>query len=605
MTTETGKDRSKREARPSPGARRPPSERRLEGLGVSSGIAIGPAHVVDSAMIKVPEYRLKANRVDAELIRFAGAVALAHSQLKKLKAKAPELSGTAAEELDFLLEAHLQMLSGSRLIRGVERRIKEQRLNAEAAVQTEISGIAQGFAALEDPYLTARIEDIREAGARLVRNLTKTPHRAFSGLPKDTVIIADEITPADTALMDPRRIGGFATVLGGVESHTAIMARSLILPAVLGVPDLTKRVTDGEVVIVDGNAGRVVINPTPKTVAGYKRRREKLRREHRLLAGLRALPAVTRDKVEIILQANVELPAELDSARQAGAAGIGLLRSEFMFMNREDLPGEVEQYESLCALVVGMQGRPVTVRTLDLGSEKLASSLGDHFSAGPNPALGLRAIRLSLKVRVLLETQLAAMLRAGAHGSLRILLPMISSASEVRQVREVMKRVAGRLRRRGVKIADPLPPLGVMIEVPGAALAADALARTADFFSIGTNDLTMYTLAIDRGDEQVAHLYDPLHPAVLRLIQFATEAALSRPIPVSLCGEMAGEPRYTALLLGLGLRDLSMGATQLPRVKQRIRRLDLAEATRRARAIMDQSDPGRIAALLDDFNALA
>jgi phosphotransferase system enzyme I (PtsI) len=580
-------------------------ERRLTGLGVSPGIAIGPAHVVDSAMVQVPEYGLAAAEVAPELERFAEAVDLSRRQLEKLKAKASMLSGGAAEDLSYLLEAHLQMLTGSRLIRGVERRVREERINAEAAVQFEILGITRGFDAHADPYLAARIEDIREAGARLIRNLTKTPHKAFSELPKNSVILAEEITPADTALMDPRRVGGFATTLGGVESHTAIMARSMGLPAVLGVPDLARAVRSGEPVIVDGDAGLVIVNPTAKSVAFYKRQREKVRREQRLLARLSTLPAVTRDEVEITLQANVELPNEIEAARRAGAQGIGLLRSEFMFMNRDDLPGEDDQYESLRALVVGMQGQPVTVRTLDLGFEKLASSLGDHFAAGLNPALGLRAIRLSLKVVELLETQLAAMLRAGAHGPLRILLPMISSAGEVRQVRQVMTRVARRLRRRGVKIAKPLPPLGVMIEVPAAALAADALARCADFFSIGTNDLTMYTLAIDRGDEQVAHLYDPLHPAVLRLIQFATEAALRSGLPVGLCGEIAGDPRFTALLLGLGLRDLSMAATQLPRVKQRIRGLDLSEATRRARAIMDQSDSGRIAALLDDFNALA
>ena len=604
MTSESGKGGGARKARPDGRRARAGGERRLEGLGVSSGIAIGPAHVVISAAVKVPEYRLAASQVERELIRFAGAVALAHSQLKKLKAKAAELSAVAAEELGILLQAHLQMLSGSRLIRGVERRIKEQRINAEAAVQTEIAAIMQGFAALDDNYLKARIEDIREAGARLIRNLTKTPHRAFSGLPKGSIIIAEEITPADTALMDPQRIGGFAAVLGGVESHSAIMARSLGLPAVLGAADLSARVRNGDLVIVDGNAGRVIVNPVAKTVSGYKRRREMLRREQRLLARLRGLPAITRDGVEITLQANLELPVELESARQAGAAGIGLLRSEFMFMNREDLPNENDQYQSLRALVVGMQGRPVTVRTLDLGSEKLAASLGEQLGSTLNPALGLRAIRLSLKVSELLETQLAAMLRAGAHGPLRILLPMISSTGEVRQVRQTMARVARRLRRRGVKIAEPLPPLGVMIEVPAAALAADALAKCADFFSIGTNDLIMYTLAVDRGDEQVAHLYDPLHPAVLRLMELTTEAARTGRIPINLCGEMAGDPRYTALLLGLGLRDLSLPAPQLTRIKQRVRSLDLSEATRRTRTILEQSDPGRIAALLDDFNAL-
>ena len=274
-------------------------------------------------------------------------------------------------------------------------------------------------------------------------------------------------------------------------------------------------------------------------------------------------------------------------------------------MNRDEPPSEDEQYHALREIVEGLGGRQVTMRTLDVGSDKLAYSVADHIPHSVNPALGLRGIRLSLKVRPLLDSQLAAMLRAGAHGPIRILLPMIGNAGEVRRVRDVLDKVVRRLRRRRVRIADPVPPLGAMIEVPGAALAADGLAQVCDFFSIGTNDLTMYTLAIDRGDEQVAPLYDPLHPAVLRLIQFATEAALRARIPVNVCGEVAGDPRYTALLVGLGLRELSMSATGLPAVKQRIRSLSLDEATRRAHAIMDQADSGVIAALLDDFNALA
>jgi phosphoenolpyruvate-protein phosphotransferase (PTS system enzyme I) len=314
---------------------------------------------------------------------------------------------------------------------------------------------------------------------------------------------------------------------------------------------------------------------------------------------------VTRDEVEITLQANLELPRELEQAVAAGAQGLGLVRTEFLYMNRQDLPDEDEQFEAYRGLVRGMDGRPVTIRTLDVGGDKLAAPLADATGGeGANPALGLRAIRLSLKQRPLLDAQLGAVLRAGAEGPVRILLPMISSVLEIRKVREALAQVARRLKRRGARIANPLPPLGVMIEIPGAALAADALAAESDFFAIGTNDLIQYTLAIDRGDEQVAHLYNPLHPAVLRLIQFAVEAALRARIGLSLCGEMAGDPRFTALLLGFGIRDLSMAPGNIGRVKQRVRRLDMVAATRRARAIMDQLDDARIASLLDDFNAL-
>jgi phosphotransferase system enzyme I (PtsI) len=350
----------------------------------------------------------------------------------------------------------------------------------------------------------------------------------------------------------------------------------------------------------------VVVNPDDKTVARYEEERAALEREQRQLARLKRLPAVTRDEVEIVLQGNLELPRELGQAVAAGAQGLGLVRTEFLYMNREDLPDEDEQYEAYRGLVRGMSGRPVTIRTLDIGGDKLAAPLTEAMEGvGANPALGLRAIRLSLKERRLLDAQLGAILRAGCDGPVRILLPMICSVGEIRKTRDALNQVARRLKRRGAKIADPLPPLGVMIEIPGAALAADALAAEADFFAIGTNDLIQYTLAIDRGDEQVAHLYNPLHPAVLRLIQFAVEAALRARIPVSLCGEMAGDPRFTPLLLGLGIRDLSMAPSNIGRVKQRIRSLDMVAATRRARAIMDQLDDARIASLLDDFNAHA
>ena len=596
----------KNEGSPPGAADKRKGERLLQGLGVSPGIAIGPAFISDDGEIAVPDYRVAADKVEAECQRFATAVAVSLRQLKKLKTKAAALPDSAAEEMGYLLDAHIAMLTNSRLVRGVERRISEERINAERAVQAEIAAIGDSFAVMGDAYLAARGEDIRVVGARLIRNLTKTPYAALQHVAEGTVILAEELTPADTALMDPRRIAGFAAVLGGPEGHTAIMARALELPAVLGVAGLLDKIDPGDTVVIDGTAGTVVVNPKRETIARYEAQQETLEREERQLARLKRLPAVTRDGVEITLQANLELPRELDQAIAAGAAGLGLVRSEFLYMNRADLPDEDEQAEAYRTLVRGMAGRPVTIRTLYIGGDKLAAPLTDA-TAGEcaNPALGLRAIRLSLKDRRLLDAQLGAMLRAGTEGPVRILLPMISSVSELRKVREAMGQVARRLKRRGVKIADPLPPLGAMIEIPGAALAADALAAEAEFFAIGTNDLIQYTLAIDRSDEQVAHLYNPLHPAVLRLIQFAVEAALRARIGVSLCGEMAGDPRFTALLLGLGVRELSMAPSNIPRVKQRIRSIDIIAATRRARAIMDQWDSGRIATLLDDFNALA
>jgi phosphoenolpyruvate-protein phosphotransferase len=577
-----------------------PAEIVLEGTGVSRGVAIGTIYRHDAEAVSVREVKLPQGRVEAEKARFAVAADHAGRQISQLQSKARKLDGAAGEELGYLLDAYQQMLRGSRLIRGVDRRIEAERINAEAAVQREIDEIARGFEAMEDSYLAARIADIRDLGRRLIRNLTGMPYRPFQSLPRNAIILAEELTPADTALLDPNMVAGVATVLGGAESHTAIMARSLGLPAVLGVAGLMRGLRSGDTAVIDGKLGQVIVNPSPATLDLYRKRRADYLRGRRALARFRDLPAVTRDSARIALQANIELPGEVESVLAAGAEGIGLLRSEFLFMNREDIPSEDEQFGILRDLVGRMDGRPVTVRTLDVGGDKLARSLGLH--GGPNPSLGLRAVRLCLSRPELFEAQLAAILRASAFGPIKILIPMIATLEEMRAVREVVARVVKRLRRKGVAMAEPLPPLGVMIEVPGAALAADALAWHADFFAIGTNDLTQYTLAIDRADEAVAHLYNPLHPAVLRLIQFSAEAALRARIPVSVCGEVAGDPRFTALLLGLGIRELSMSSTNIPVVKQRIRSLDLVAATRRARVIMDQSDSARIAQLLDSFN---
>ena len=583
-------------------AKRRQKERIFEGLAVSPGVAVGPAHIRESGELSIPDYQIPEDRLEEEGARFHDAVGRAIRQVGKLKAKALSFHGAAAEELGYLLDAHLQMLNSTRLIGGIERRIADDRRNAEAAVMAEIAAIAQDFADMDDAYLRTRDQEVREVGHRIVRSLTKSDLAGFDTADHDSIIVAEEITPADTALMDPAKVSGFATVLGGAEGHTAIMARSLGLPAVLGVPELTREVQQGDILVIDGTKGLVIVNPTPTRLKEYAGRQKELAREIKVLARLRDVPAVTHDDERVTLLANLEFPREVEQSLAAGAEGVGLMRTEFLFMNREKAPDEDAQYEMLAELVTGMAGRPVTIRTLDIGGEKLAFSLGDHMVESANPALGLRAIRLSLKERSLLDTQLAAILRAGALGPVRILLPLISTSQEVREVRKALETVTKRLKRRGAKIAAEPPPLGVMIEVPGAALAADMLAKIADFFAIGTNDLTMYTLAIDRAEEQVAHLYNPLHPAVLRLIQFSVDAALRARIPVSVCGEMAGDTRYTALLLGLGVRELSMVASALPRVKNRILKMDMQAATRRAQIIMDQGDSGRIAMLIDDFN---
>src|SRR5947207_2545349 len=463
------------------------SEQRLQGIGVSPGIAIGAAYIGDRGELPVTESRLDPPQIEHERGRFADAVSVSIKQLRKLKARAMALPGSAADEIGFVLDAHLAMLANSRLIRGVHQRIAKSRINAERAIQLEIDEIGKTFSAMEDAYLAARIDDIRVVGARLIRNLLKKPYVPYASLTGGAVILAEEVTPADTALMDPRRVGGFAAEYGGHDGHTAIMARALGLPAVLGIAGLLDYARAEVPVIIDGSEGTVILEPALETLRAYKARQQEVARERRYLNRLRRLPAVTRDGVEVQLQGNVELPVEVEQALAHGAVGLGLVRTEFLYMNREDLPGEDEQYHFFAALVSGMEGRPVTPRTLHGGGDKLPEALAGYAASDiANPALGLRAIRLRLKDRRLLDVQLAAMLRAAARGPVRIMLPMVSTVSEVRRAREAMEQVSRRLRRRGVRIPDELPPLGAMVEVPAAALAADALAAEADFFAIGT-----------------------------------------------------------------------------------------------------------------------
>ena len=576
-------------------------ERIFQGLAVGAGIAIGVVHRHDSrSAVQVRERHIPSNKVRAEQQRVVDAAAAATKRMEDLQAQARRMAGPAGEELGYLLEAYHQMLSGSRLVRGVQTRIGEEQINAEAAVMKEIGLMAEAFAAMEDPYLAARIAEVREVGRRLVEALGNAAPTGFEDIPLSAVIVADELSPADTALLDPGKVAGLATMLGGVESHTAIVARALGLPAVVAA-DFLDQVENGETAIVDGGKGLLIVAPAPATLKHYREKRAVFLRAQRSLTKLKTVPAVTRDGLRIQLHANIELPSEVDAALAAGADGIGLLRSEFLFMNRAELPSEEEQYKELAGIVRRMQGRPVTIRTLDVGADKLGDAFG--LKAGPNPALGLRAIRFSLSRRKLLLTQLSAILRAGAVGPVRILLPMVCTVEEVREVRRVLNRLVATLKRRGAKIADPPPPLGVMIEIPGAALAADALAAESDFFAIGTNDLTQYTLAIDRTDEQVAYLYNPLHPAVLRLIQFAAEAARTAGIPVSVCGEMAGDERLAPLLLGFGITELSMSPASLPRVKNRILDITFTALQDKVRRITSLADPAKVKQAVDALSA--
>lgn len=594
-------------AKPGKGKQR---EVRLTGIGVAPGVAIGPVYDTSEAPTEAPRRSITEAKVEDERGRLTAAVTLSRKQITKLRNRISVLPEEAQEEIGPLLDAYGMMLGNSRLIRGARKRIETDLLAAETAVADEAEAIAAVILAAKDDDkagLTRRAAEVREIGRRLVRNLTAQPFRSLKDLPEGCILVAEELRPADAALLDPSRIAGVATDEGGTDGHTAIMLRALGIPSVVACTGLTEAAVRGDMVALDGASGIVAVHPTPATLASAKEKLAAFARERAKLAKLRRLPAKTTDGELVELQANLEIPQELPLIAQAGAQGIGLLRTEFLFMNREDLPDEEAQVAAYSQIVEALAGDSVTIRVLDWGGEKDMEALAEGVEpvhAGPNPALGLRGLRMLLKRPELLEVQFAAILRVAARapqGAVRVLLPMVTIPDEVKQAREIYDRVARRLRRRGEKLPEALPMLGAMIETPGAALAADAIALEADFFAIGTNDLAMYTLAVDRAEADVAHLYDPLHPAVLRLMQFATEAALRIRIPVSVCGEMAGNAKLVPLLLGLGIRTLSMNASALPRVKQAVRALDITDCARFARRVMEQSDPTRIRDLVDEF----
>jgi phosphotransferase system enzyme I (PtsI) len=589
------------------------TERRFAGIAVSAGIAIGPVFGTTEPDAVITKQKIQAADIGAESTRLEAAITQSLKQLAKLRARLAVLPEESQSEIAPLIDAYIRMLGPSRLVRGVRNRIKETLLSAETAVMTEAAAIADAIMAQADPTQSAedlaglrrRADEIGEIARRLVRNLTRSPFRSFAGLPDGAILVAEFLRPADAALLDPARLAGVVTEEGGADGHTAVMLRALGVPAVLGAAGLTQAMRPGDTAVVDGKAGTVILNPATTTLSAARKALTAFARERQRYARLRRLPAVTQDGTAVELQANLELPVELPLIVQSGAVGIGLLRTEFLFMNRETVPDEATQTESYRGIVEAMHGDPVTIRVLDWGGEKEIEALTlagiVPEIADTNPALGLRGIRLLLRRPELFETQLAAILRASITGPVRVLLPMVTNVEEVRAAREVYERVARRLRRRGERIPEKLPPMGIMIETPGAALSADALALEADFFSIGTNDLTAYTLAVDRSEIDVAELYDPMHPAVLRLVQFATEAALRMRMPISICGELAAAPHMTPLLLGLGVRSLSMNASAVPKVKQVIRSVAIDTCVRFARRVMEQGDRERIRAMVENF----
>ncbi len=569
----------------------------LHGIGVSGGIAIGYAHLASSARVEVPQYMLDQKHIQDELDRFDEAILATRAELEGLRSHIPH---DAPAELSAFLDMHLMFLGDSMIAEEPKRLIRDTQCNAEWALAQQMEALVARFEEIDDAYLRSRQEDVVQVVQRVLKALTGHP----SHLPLDVdfdserILVAHELSPADMVVFKNVHFAAFVTDLGGTTSHTAILARSMGMPSVMALHNARSLIRDHDLLIVDGRDGVVIVNPDESVLAEYRLRQNQWRIDTDKLKRLKTSRSATLDGTPIELMANIELLSDIDAVKAAGAHGIGLFRSEFLFLNRSDLPSENEQYESYKTVAEALDGKPVTIRTLDLGADKQAPW---GHSVADNPALGLRAIRLCLAEPGLFLTQLRAILRASVHGRVRILVPMLASFTELRQTLQRIDEAKGSLRRDGLKFDESIP-VGGMIEVPAAALAAGYFAEQLDFLSIGTNDLIQYTLAIDRADDSVSHLYDPLHPAVLGLIQQTIRAGAKAGKPVSVCGEMAGDPLLTRLLLGLGLRSFSMHPASLLQVKQQVLRSHIEEITPAAQKLLKNVDPERTALLLNRLN---
>ncbi len=580
----------------------------IHGLAVARGIAIGRAVLVASSRVDVAHYFIESAQVDAELRRLAKARTAVQTELQTLHDTLPK---DAPPELAAILEVHLMLLQDSLLADGVTHWVKDRLYNAEWALTSQLDVVARQFDEMDDPYLRERKGDLEQVVERLLRHIKGVAHHVLppagqkrhgisrqqdlqldDGMDVPLVLVAHDLSPADMLQFKQSVFTGFVTDVGGKTSHTAIVARSLDIPAVVGARTASQLVRQDDWIIIDGDAGVVIVNPSPIILAeyGFKQRQAELERER--LTRLRHTPAVTLDGQRVELLANIEMPEDSPFALDVGAVGVGLFRSEFLFMGRVgSLPDEQEQYLAYCRAVEGMKGLPVTIRTVDIGADKpLDRSLKDE--AHLNPALGLRAIRWSLADPAMFLTQLRAILRAAAHGQVHLLIPMLAHAREIKQTFALLEQARAQLDARG-QAYGPLK-VGAMIEVPAAALSVKMFLRYFDFLSIGTNDLIQYTLAIDRADESVAHLYDPLHPAVLRLVADVIAESRAQGKGVSVCGEMAGDPQLTRLLLGLGLRSFSMHPTQILAVKQEVLRADTGRLQTLAQQVLSSEEPAEI-----------
>ncbi len=575
----------------------------IHGLGVSGGIAIGHAHLITGASLEVDHYQIPEEFIAREVKRFEKAVKLVRTELNNLEKEIQTThKGEASGEMAAFVTVHRMMLDDPSLSETPRDVIRRESCNAEWALKLQLDELLAQFAEVQDEYLRERKTDVRQVAERIVAALSgqisdvpeKLRERA-----EDTILVAHDLSPADVILFKDHQVAAFVTDVGGSTSHTAILARSLAIPAIVALHTARELVREDEVIIVDGTQGVVIVDPDEMVLAEYRLKQNQWKLERQKLSRIKTATAETLDGTVVELFANIELPSDLDAVKQSGASGIGLFRTEFLFMNRKGSPTEEEQFEAYKTVAEGMRGKPVVIRTLDIGADKSISG-PDQPSA--HSALGLRAIRYCLSEPQLFNTQLRAILRASKFGDVRLLIPMLVSVNELKQTIAALDVAKEQLRAEGKKFNDKIQ-VGGMIEIPAAAIALPMFLRTLDFLSIGTNDLIQYTLAIDRTDDTVAHLYDPLHPAVLLLISSVIRQANAAGVPVTVCGEMAGDVELTRLLLGFGLREFSMHPANLLTVKQRVLMSNLPDIEPAAAKILKADDPDKMLAMLARMNA--
>lgn len=552
----------------------------LKGISASPGIVFGKAMVLDSEELNLPQRPIRESQIPREITRFQDALTKTHAEIQAIRDKIAHEMGK--EHAD-IFTAHLMVLEDRLLIEEVMERIKKEKIAAESIFSQVLKKYVQSFSKIDDEYLRERVSDISDVGRRIIRNLVGDSRASLQDLKEKVIVVAYDLAPSDTAVMHRKNVIGFATDIGGRTSHTAIMAKSLEIPAVVGLESATRHIQSGDMLILDGGEGVVVVNPTPAEIARYKVEQTRLTGISRGLRRLKDLPCVTLDGHRVDLAANIELPEEAPSVLSHGADGIGLYRTEFLYMNRSGLPSEEEQYQAYKRVVMALAPKPVVIRTFDLGGDKFLSHL--DMPNEMNPFLGWRAIRFCLASPDIFKAQLRAILRASAHGKLKMMYPMISGVGEILQAKKLYEECKAELHAKKIAFDDKME-VGAMIEIPSAALTCDILANEVDFFSVGTNDLIQYSLAVDRINERIAYLYEPAHPAVLRLLKTIVDAGHDKKIWVGICGEMAGDPVFTPVLVGLGMDEISTSPVMVPEIKRIIRSIRYEEAREIARYVL-------------------